>query len=157
MEDIKFIQKYNEVVLENFNAVLKQNLLFQAKIAIIEEELIRKNREQTDNELLKKEIQKLSGEISQLQKELNSKNELLKTSSGNNTEKTRIQNALNDEYKKNALLTSEINRLNEEIENVKHKKRKVTKKVEEQKTLEEKTNVIFNNEPLRIESAGGTF
>lgn len=158
MEDVKFVQKYSEVVLENFNAVLKQNLLFQAKLAIVEEELARKNREQTDNELLKKEIQKLLNEKNQIQNELNSKNELLKTTSGNNIDKNRIQNALNEEYKKSAVLQNTINELENEIEKLKSKKRKVNKKVEEeQKISKEETSVLFDNVPLRIESAGGTF
>ena len=34
--DIRFIQKYNEVLQENFSSVLKQNLLFQTQIAVLE-------------------------------------------------------------------------------------------------------------------------
>ena len=37
MSDANFINAYNEVVLENFTAVLKQNFMFQTQIKFLEE------------------------------------------------------------------------------------------------------------------------
>jgi deoxyadenosine/deoxycytidine kinase len=37
MSDANFINAYNEVVLENFTAVLKQNFMFQTQIRFFEE------------------------------------------------------------------------------------------------------------------------
>jgi hypothetical protein len=38
MNDIKFLEKYNESALDNFVAVVKQNILFQAQIAYLSEQ-----------------------------------------------------------------------------------------------------------------------
>ena len=35
MNDIKFLQHYNETAIDNFVAVVKQNILFQAQIAAL--------------------------------------------------------------------------------------------------------------------------
>jgi hypothetical protein len=34
--DVEFLNSYTEVVLENFDAVLKQNLMFQTQLKIVE-------------------------------------------------------------------------------------------------------------------------
>ena len=38
MNDIKFLQHYNETAIDNFVAVVKQNILFQAQIAALYDE-----------------------------------------------------------------------------------------------------------------------
>ena len=39
MSDANFINVYNEVVLENFTAVLKQNFMFQTQIKFLDEKV----------------------------------------------------------------------------------------------------------------------
>ena len=39
MTDVDFINAYNEVILENFNAVLKQNFMFQTQIKFLQEQV----------------------------------------------------------------------------------------------------------------------
>ena len=41
--DGKFLSTYNEVILDNFNAVLKQNFMFQTQIKILEEQIKEKS------------------------------------------------------------------------------------------------------------------
>ena len=52
MQDVKFLQKYNDVILENFSAVLKQNLLFQTQISFLEED----TKKISDYEELRKDV-----------------------------------------------------------------------------------------------------
>lgn len=149
MEDIKFIQKYSEVVLENFNAVLKQNLLFQAKLALYEEHTDRIQKESHTVEELKKEINKLISEKTNLENQLRSANTKV------DPEKVRLQSALNDSYRKNSELQKQLDDVSASIQEKKNsRKRKVIEKVEEKSA----TPIIPNNEQnLKVESAGGTF
>jgi hypothetical protein len=39
MNDIKFLEKYNESAIDNFVAVVKQNILFQAQVAYLSDQL----------------------------------------------------------------------------------------------------------------------
>ena len=45
--DGKFLSTYNEVILDNFNAVLKQNFMFQTQIKILEEQIKEKSELET--------------------------------------------------------------------------------------------------------------
>jgi hypothetical protein len=38
MSDANFINAYNEVILENLNAIMKQNFMFQTQIKFLEEQ-----------------------------------------------------------------------------------------------------------------------
>ena len=38
MSDVNFLNSYNEVILENLNAILKQNFLFQTQLKLLEEQ-----------------------------------------------------------------------------------------------------------------------
>ena len=39
MNDIKFLEKYNEAAIDNFVAVVKQNILFQAQVAYLSDQV----------------------------------------------------------------------------------------------------------------------
>jgi hypothetical protein len=68
--DGKFLDVYNEVILDNFNAVLKQNFMFQTQIKFAEEkakevgELEKKlatlTSENSDANILREEIKTLN-------------------------------------------------------------------------------------------------
>ena len=75
MNEIKFLEKYNEAALENFVAVVKQNILFQAQIAALSEEnqLVPELQKQIiDFEPVKEALVKLKDENISLTNELNS-------------------------------------------------------------------------------------
>lgn len=78
--DVEFLNSYTEVVLENFDAVLKQNLMFQTQLKVVEkrkgekEELVKQLEEQD------KYVKQLEMTISQLQSEVSSSQEIKKKS-----------------------------------------------------------------------------
>jgi len=100
--DGKFLDVYNEVILENFNAVLKQNFMFQTQIKFAEEkakevgELEKKlatlTSENSDANILREEIKTLNERISQ-------KEAIIQSSSNTDNERHRLQTAVNNQMK----------------------------------------------------------
>ena len=100
--DGKFLDVYNEVILENFNAVLKQNFMFQTQLKFAEEkakevgELEKKlavlTSENSDANILREEIKTLNERISQ-------KEAIIQSSSNTDNERHRLQTAVNNQMK----------------------------------------------------------
>jgi len=100
--DGKFLDVYNEVILDNFNAVLKQNFMFQTQIKFAEEkakevgELEKKlaalTSENSDANILREEIKTLNERISQ-------KEAIIQSSSNTDNERHRLQTAVNNQMK----------------------------------------------------------
>ena len=100
--DGKFLDVYNEVILENFNAVLKQNFMFQTQIKFAEEkvkevgELEKKlavlTSENSDANILREEIKTLKDIISQ-------KEAIIQSSANTDNERHRLQTAVNTQMK----------------------------------------------------------
>ena len=100
--DGKFLDVYNEVILENFNAVLKQNFMFQTQIKFAEEkakevgELEKKlavlTSENSDANILREEIKTLKETVSQ-------KDAIIQSSSNTDNERHRLQTAVNTQMK----------------------------------------------------------
>jgi chromosome segregation ATPase len=152
MSETRFLKKHNDVTFDNFNAVLKQNLLFQTKMALQEEDvkIITDSYEKKvgDYETIKLEVSKLIEEKTDLENKLNQKlssiqsdlnnekNKLLeeKTNLENNVkskdeqisnlnnEKNRLQNEVNGQYQEKARLENDIRIKNEEISNLTNQK-----------------------------------
>jgi predicted RNase H-like nuclease (RuvC/YqgF family) len=100
--DGKFLDVYNEVILENFNAVLKQNFMFQTQLKFAEEkvkevgELEKKlavlTSENSDANILREEI-------SSLKETVNQKDAIIQSSSNTDNERHRLQTAVNNQMK----------------------------------------------------------
>ena len=100
--DGKFLDVYNEVILDNFNAVLKQNFMFQTQLKFAEEkakevgELEKKlavlTSENSDANILREEIKTLNERISQ-------KEAIIQSSSNTDNERHRLQTAVNNQMK----------------------------------------------------------
>ena len=43
MSDVNFVNSYNEIVFDNFIAVLKQNLVFQTQLKLVEAKVAKLN------------------------------------------------------------------------------------------------------------------
>lgn len=120
--DVEFLNSYTEVVLENFDAVLKQNLMFQTQLKVVEkrkgekEELVKQLEEQD------KYVKQLEMTISQLQSEVSSSQEIKKRVIDHDSvvnEKSRIQQALNEVMQKNAALDIKMSEKDSAISNYK--------------------------------------
>jgi uncharacterized coiled-coil DUF342 family protein len=145
---VEFSNAYQEILLDNFNSVIKQNMMFQTQLKLAEE--AQKNNKSEDK------INLLNSEFNNLQKQyedaLKKISELeVRSSVGQSLhdEKTRIQAALNEESKKNASLNNNIleqTKLIEEqsvkITELSNELEKSNKEVEELKsTLEKKESM----------------
>jgi chromosome segregation ATPase len=106
--DVNLQNVYSEVLLDNFVAVIKQNIMFQAQL-----ELMSKNA--SDAEKLKSEIYELKRANNDLQQKVNGlSGSQVDTSSFNTVkqEKDRLQSAVNDYMR-------QIKKLNEDLLKVK--------------------------------------
>jgi predicted RNase H-like nuclease (RuvC/YqgF family) len=102
MNDIKFLQKYNDTAVDNFVSVVKQNIVFQAQLAYLSDENaaipeLRKKLEEM--ELLKVEFNKTQQENANLKNELNSKISIIESANKSDTEKYRLQTAVNTQLR----------------------------------------------------------
>jgi hypothetical protein len=100
MNDIKFLEKYNESALDNFVAVVKQNILFQAQISYLSEQNAQMNElkmQIADFENVKEALVKLQDENINLTNELNSKITIIESANKSDAEKYRLQTSLNEQ------------------------------------------------------------
>ena len=184
--DIKFLTHFNEVAQDNFVAIAKQNLVFQAQIKYLDEEVKKipglletiSGLEET-----KKEVAHYIEEITDLKNQLNNKDNIIRASSNTDAERHRIQTALNTQAKELDALSKRVEKLSQENETQKEyitqleemlpksAKKKlgitipeavvVTEEVVEVETIKEevtdKKTKTEDDVVLKVQSAGGTF
>ena len=112
--DGKFLSTYNEVILDNFNAVLKQNFMFQTQIKILEEQIKEKSELETKLASLSSEnnnIIELRAEIDGLKAELDNKNLAIQNLNNTDSERHRLQTAVNNQMKEIEGLKSQVGSL----------------------------------------------
>lgn len=169
MNDIKFLQHYNETAIDNFVAVVKQNILFQAQIAALSEEnkRIPELLKEIDGfEEVKKKLVELNEANVNLANQLNIKNQIAEKTSRVDTERFRLQTAVNTQQKEITGLKEALEEQQEYIKKLENmlppsKKKKlglasdeVEEQVIEEITQEEPT---IDNEEEQPLSTGGTF
>mgnify|MGYP003333504501 FL=1 len=140
--DVQFINSYNEVLFDNFVSVLKQNILFQTNIKILEEKLqkaLELQKDIDDLSNIRNEYNAALDNIGKLQAQLNQKDQQLSSMHSNDAEKYRLQSAVNDLMRQNAELEAKLNK-------------KITKK----KTTAN-NSIVAVLEEQKVESSGGTF
>ena len=179
MSDANFINVYNDVVLENFTAVLKQNFMFQTQIKFFEEkvkEIPALQEKGNSYDSVVREKNELQNKIVSLTSEVENKDTIIKNTSNSDADKHRLQTALNEQAKELERLSNKISdiendiadknyyikQLEDMLPNSKRKKlgleiiESAKEEVEEVKSTE-KVSVKENNVVLKVESAGGTF
>ena len=179
MSDANFINVYNDVVLENFIAVLKQNFMFQTQIKFFEEKVKEIPVLQEKGNLYESVVREnanLQSKIVSLTSEVENKDNIIKNTSNSDADKHRLQTALNEQAKELERLSNKIGdiendiadknyyikQLEDMLPNSKRKKlgleviETAKEEVEEVKSTE-KVSVKENNVVLKVESAGGTF
>ena len=179
MSDANFLNVYNEVVLENFTAVLKQNFMFQTQIKFLDEkvkEIPALQEKGNSYDSVVREKNELQNKIVSLTSEVENKNNIIKNSSNSDADKHRLQTALNEQAKELERLSNKVSDIEKDIADKNHyikqledmlpnsKRKKLgleiiesaKEEVEEVKSTE-KVSVKENNVVLKVESAGGTF
>jgi predicted nucleic acid-binding Zn-ribbon protein len=132
--DVNLQNVYTEVLLDNFIAVIKQNIMFQAQIEVMTKSLSefdKVKKEKTEFEknysTLKEQFDRLSSEFN-VAKTTVSQTENLAISSNNlKADKDRLQSAVNDYMKR-------VKRLETEIQSVKEEKLELNKYIEKLET-----------------------
>ena len=174
--DGKFLDVYNEVILDNFNAVLKQNFMFQTQIKFAEEkvkevgELEKKlavlTSENSDANILREEIKTLKDIISQ-------KEAIIQSSANTDNERHRLQTAVNNQMKeieglkktiddlqqKQKDQQNHVNQLEEMLPSSKKKKLGIELPEEPKPIKEEskKPGIKEDDNILKFTSTGGSF
>jgi len=100
MNDIKFLEKYNEAAIDNFVAVVKQNILFQAQVAYLSEQVAHTDelrKQIIEFEPVKEALVKLRDENINLANELNNKITIIESANKSDAEKYRMQTSLNEQ------------------------------------------------------------
>ena len=179
MSDANFINVYNEVVLENFTAVLKQNFMFQTQIKFLDEkvkEIPALQEKGNSYDSVVREKNELQNKIVSLTSEVENKDNIIKNSSNSDADKHRLQTALNEQARELERLSNKVSDIENDIADKNHyikqledmlpnsKRKKLgleiiesaKEEVEEVKSTE-KVSVKENNVVLKVESAGGTF
>jgi hypothetical protein len=110
---VEFSNTYQEILLENVLSVIKQNFMFQTQIKLTEKALKDKEDFQTKFEEVNALYNAAKNDLNQLQ--------IFKNKAEQNTsaheEKSRIQNALNEEMKKSSNLLKDIDDLKKQLLN----------------------------------------
>jgi len=187
MSDANFINAYNEVILENLNAIMKQNFMFQTQIKFLEQRVNdipemeeklnnvenEKSTKQNDYEILVGERNRLSNEVASLKNELEDKNRIIQNNVTGDNDRHRLQTAVNQQAGEIDTLKNKIELMEKEVDSHKKynlqleemlpnsKKKKLGIEIIEEtppKVEVKKEQTVFNNvTPLTFESAGGTF
>jgi chromosome segregation ATPase len=127
---VEFSNAYQEILLDNFNSVIKQNLMFQTQLKI-SEEAQKNNKSDEKINLLNGEYDVLKSDYDIALKKISDLEVRANVGQSLHDEKTRIQAALNDELRKSSILNEKI--------------------LEQSKTIEEQTLKI-NEQSKTIEN-----
>lgn len=135
---VEFSNAYQEILLDNLVAIIKQNFVFQTQLKLAE-----------DVGKAKEEIQLKYNELLQAHETLKD----FKIKSDINTtaheEKSRLQSALNDMMKKNSALQKDIESKNKEIEALKE----YTKKLETITSVSKLKKINLENKSEQIKNS----
>jgi chromosome segregation ATPase len=121
--DVRLQNAYVEVLLDNFISVIKQNIMFQAQLEVMNknvneaDETKRKIAELSERNIeLQKIVDSLSGENNTLKTSVNNSQLQVNTANTIREEKARLQAAVNDYMKQNKTLTTDLNKFKSEVE-----------------------------------------
>ena len=133
MSDANFINAYNEVILDNITAIMKQNFMFQTQMKFLEERVSKipemeqklasvesdKSIKQEEYSRLMNEKNNLANEVSSLKNELEDKNRIIQNNVTTDNDKHRLQTAVNKQAGEIEKLQNRIESMEEEIDSSK--------------------------------------
>ena len=104
---VEFSNAYQEILLDNFNSIIKQNLMFQTQLKMAEEAQ-KNNKSDEKINLLNGEYDVLKSDYDIALKKISDLEVRANVGQSLHDEKTRIQAALNDELRKSSILNEKI-------------------------------------------------
>jgi len=136
---VEFSNTYQEILLDNFNSVIKQNLMFQTQLKIAEEAQ-KNNKSDEKINLLNGEYDVLKSDYDIALKKISDLEVRANVGQSLHDEKTRIQAALNDELRKSSVLNEKILEQSKTIEEQTLKISQQSKTIEDTMKELEKSN-----------------
>jgi len=136
MSDSNFINAYNEVILDNLNAIMKQNFMFQTQIKFLEQRV--------------NELPEMEKKLADFEKIKSSELEQLQNSAGN-FEK-RLTETSNDFEKKLADKQNDYNRLMDQKNSLAGEVLSLKNEVEDKNRIIQ-NNVTSDNDKHRLQTA----
>jgi chromosome segregation ATPase len=121
MSDVNFMNSYNEIVFDNFIAVLKQNLMFQTQLKLVEPKLARipeLEKQVADSSTALQELERTRSTVQSLTNELSGKNAQIQQHSSSDADHHRIQTALNEKMRECETLRASVDSLNRELQSL---------------------------------------
>jgi chromosome segregation ATPase len=148
---VEFSNAYQEILLDNFNSVIKQNMMFQTQLKMAEEAQ-KNNKHDEKINLLNGEFNSLQQKYDEALTKIANLEPRANVGQSLHDEKTRIQAALNEETRKNAAHVEEIRQkstiieehtrkiseITDELSNLKNELDKKNKEIEDLNTILEK-------------------
>ena len=133
MSDVNFINAYNEVILDNLTAIMKQNFMFQTQMKFLEERVSKipemeqklasvetdKNNKQEEYNRLLNDKNNLANEVSSLKQEVENKNSIIQNNVTSDNDKHRLQTAVNQQAGEIEKLKNRIESMEKEIDSQK--------------------------------------
>jgi chromosome segregation ATPase len=133
MSDVNFINAYNEVILDNLTAIMKQNFMFQTQMKFLEERVSKipemeqklasvetdKNNKQEEYTRLLNDKNNLANEVSSLKHEIENKNSIIQNNVTTDNDKHRLQTAVNEQAGEIEKLKNRIESMEKEIDSQK--------------------------------------
>ena len=130
MSDANFINAYNEVILDNITAIMKQNFMFQTQMKFLEERASKipemeqklasvesdKNNKQEEYNRLLNDKNNLANEVSSLKHEIENKNSIIQNNVTTDNDKHRLQTAVNEQAGEIEKLKNRIESMEKEID-----------------------------------------
>jgi len=130
MSDVNFINAYNEVILDNLTAIMKQNFMFQTQMKFLEERVSKipemeqklasvesdKNNKQEEYNRLLNDKNNLANEVSSLKHEIENKNSIIQNNVTTDNDKHRLQTAVNEQAGEIEKLKNRIESMEKEID-----------------------------------------
>ncbi|MCX8482936.1 MAG: hypothetical protein ORN50_05095 [Crocinitomicaceae bacterium] len=136
MSDANFINTYNEVILENLNAIMKQNFMFQTQIKFLEQRV--------------NDIPEMEKKLADFEKNKSVELEQLQNSAGNIEKK--LSETSTDYEKKLADKQNDYNRLVDEKNNLAGQVLSLKNEVEDKNRIIQ-NNVTSDNDRHRLQTA----
>ena len=138
---VEFSNAYQEILLDNFNSVIKQNMMFQTQLKMAED--AQKNNKSDERlNLLNGEYNGLKAEYDSALKKISDLEARASVGQSLHDEKTRVQSALNEELRKSAGLNEQIVQQSKTIEDITKQLNGSLKEIEDLKsTLEKKESM----------------
>ena len=148
---VEFSNTYQEILLDNFNSVIKQNLMFQTQLKMAEE--VQKNNKSDEKiNLLNGEYDVLKSEYDVALKKISDLEVRANVGQSLHDEKTRIQAALNEELRKSTGLNEQVVQHSKTIEEQSKTIEDITKQLNDSlKEIEDLKSTLEKKESMPTE------